>query len=164
MTIAPINLIQRVPSIQNTIQQLSKLSTLINEAQEDPKKQRSLAKYFEQKSTKKDEVLFQHAYSVFLLAALRHSQELRLNDSITNLITRKKAIKEDLTYEQILNWRNIYESIKQAIEFKFTHSNGEFTSLESKYFTDKQKQCSAYADFLLGILQEKETEQIKHTA
>ncbi len=163
MTLAPTNLVQKVPSIQNTIQQLSKLSTLINEAQEDPKKQKPLAKYFELKSTKKDEI-FQHAYSVFLLATLRHSQELRLDDSITNLITRKKAIKEDLTYEQILNWRNIYESIKQAIEFKFTHSNGEFTSLESKYFADKQKQCSAYADFLLGVLQEKETEQIKHIA
>ena len=175
----------RSSSVQGAIESLYPLSKLIKKAIENPKKNSkalqnhfgyhtrllqpiSITKqteviYFDKTNSKEEQVkkeqLLTHAYSVFLISTLRHSESLRLDKPLEELEKRKENIKEDLSSDQILQWAEIYRTIPKAIEFKIDNSQDKLTFLELKSLIKLQQVCERSFSFLIEVLEEKDTKK-----
>ena len=167
----------RIYGVQGAIASLSELSSLILNAETDLNARKALAKRFDNpKRTlqvidgdkvssvsiggtskndylKDQDKLLRHANSVFLLAVLRHCDELNLDGTIESFEKRKKAISEDLSTEQILDWSTIYKAIKKAVEYKLSVSKGDF-SFDDDFFTGLVTKCSEFSLWLHKLAEE----------
>ena len=168
----------RIYSVQGAIASLSNLAVPILNAETNLNARKALAKRFDNpKRTlqvidgnkvssvsiggtskndylKDQDKLLRHANSVFLLAVLRHCDELNLNGTIESFEKRKKAISEDLSTEQILDWSTIYKAIKKAVEYKLSVSKGDFSFDDDDFFTGLVTKGSEFSLWLHKLAEE----------